>query len=279
MSIKIITDTSSDILPDNEYGITVLPINILIDGVTYKDGIDITHEEFYNKMVESEELPKTSQINPHDYECAIKELTKDGSSVIIITVSGKLSGTIQSAHIAADGYDNVYIVDSENVSVAQKALVLRCKDLIKSGLGVKAICEKLEEDKKRLNILGLLDTLDYLKKGGRISSSMAVIGGLLSIKPVLSVKDGEVVMVGKSRGSRNGNNVLKELIKNVGGIDTSLPYCLGYTGLSDDLIKKYIIDSKELWEASGHTPDYSTIGGTIGTHTGPGAIAIAFFNN
>ena len=133
--------------------------------------------------------------------------------------------------------------------------------------------------KKRDDIclLGLLDTLEYLKRGGRISKTVAFAGGLLSIKPVVTIQDGEIALIGKARGSRQGNNLLVEKIHACGGIDFQLPILLGYTGLSDAFLRKYVDDSRALWEHGTDSLDEALISGVIGTHTGPGAVAVAFF--
>ena len=126
-------------------------------------------------------------------------------------------------------------------------------------------------------LLALLDTLEYLKRGGRISKSVAAIGGLLSIKPVIAVQNGEVCMLGKARGSKNGNNLLVQEIEKTAGVDFTRPYRLGYTGLSDALLQKYVADSRQLWQDHTESLPICTVGGTIGTHVGPGAVAVAFF--
>ena len=139
-----------------------------------------------------------------------------------------------------------------------------------------SIVEKLETQKKQIHLIALLDTLEYLKKGGRVSKAVAFAGGVLSIKPVIAIENGEVAILGKARGSKQGNNFLVQKIKEC-GIDFKKPYFLGYTGLNDSLLKKYIEDSKELWTEHTQSLAISTVGGTIGTHVGPGAIAVAFF--
>lgn len=143
----------------------------------------------------------------------------------------------------------------------------------------KEIAQKLEEAKRRTVVVALVDTLEYLKKGGRISKTVALAGSLLNIKPVLSVCDGEIAMLGKARGSKMGNNLLAQEIEKAGGVDFSMPVLLGYTGLSDAMLKKYIEDSKHLWEEGTSEVRYTTIGSVIGTHAGPGAVAVAFFKN
>ncbi|EOS76265.1 DegV family EDD domain-containing protein [Lachnospiraceae bacterium 10-1] len=279
MAIKIITDSASDITVSNREDLIILPITITFHGTEYQDGINLSHKEFYEKLIESEELPTTSQISPYTFEEAIRRVLADGDEPVIITLSGKLSGTYQNAFVAASEFEEkVYVIDSENVAVGQHALVeyaLRLKD---EGLDAASIAEELNKSKKRIHTIALLDTLEYLKKGGRISKAAAFTGSVLSIKPVVGVVNGEVAVLGKARGAKHGNNLLIEQIGLCGGIDFEKPFSLGYTGSDDTLIKQYIEYSKSIWE--GHTDELpiSTIGGTIGTHVGPGAVAVAFFS-
>ncbi len=278
MNIQIITDSSSDITNITRKDLTVLPMKITFDEEEYLDGVNLSHEEFYEKLVESDALPTTSQIPPYEFEEAIKKVTQSGDTAIIITLSGKLSGTYQSACIAAQEFEGqVFVVDSENATVGERALVEYALALKDSGMEPRAIVEKLNEDKKKIRLIALLDTLEYLKKGGRISKTVAFAGNVLSIKPVVGVVDGEVAMLGKARGSKQGNNLLAQHIKDSGGIDFQKPYFLGYTGLSDTLMQKYITDSEPLWKEHVESLPVATVGGTIGTHVGPGAIAVAFF--
>lgn len=239
----------------------------------------MTHRMFYEKLVECDELPITSQVPPYVFEEAFGEVKEKGDQAIVITLSSRLSGTCQSAHMAAEEYgDTVRVVDSENASIGQHALVeyaLRLKD---SGLPFEEIVEKLEKDKGRIRLVALLDTLEYLKKGGRISRAAAMAGSLLSIKPVIAIQGGEVAILGKARGSRQGNNLLTEQIRLTGGVDFDKPFVLGYTGLSDSLLQKYIMDHEAYWKSHVDALETSSVGGTIGTHVGPGAIGVAFFS-
>lgn len=179
--------------------------------------------------------------------------------------------------IAAAGCSSVYVVDSENASVGCGILVGLALRYLRDGMTASAIAEKLQEDKKKIVVVALLDTLEYLKRGGRISKAAAFAGGLLNIKPVISIADGEIQLLGKARGSKMGNNLLAQQIQKVGGIDFTKPVLLGYTGLSDVLLQKYIEDSSYLWSASLDAVRYVSIGSVIGAHAGPGAIAVAFF--
>lgn len=277
--IRIITDSASDIADNGREDLVVLPINITFGQEEYQDGVTLTHRMFYEKLIECDELPSTSQVPPFAFEEVFGKVRERGERAIVITMSSKLSGTWQSANIAAEGYgDMVYVVDSENASIGERALVeyaLRLKD---QGLGFEEIVGKLEADKGRIRLIALLDTLKYLKKGGRISKTAALAGSLLSIKPVIAVQGGEVVILGKARGSRQGNNLLAEQIRQTGGVDFGKPFVLGYTGLEDTMLQKYIKDNEALWKGSVDALETASVGGTIGTHVGPGAIGVAFFS-
>ena len=277
--IRIITDSASDIVDNRREDLTVLPVSITFGSEEFRDGITLTHEAFYEKLIECDALPVTSQVAPFAFEEAFREAVEADGQVIAITLSSKLSGTYQSACIGAEGFGGkVRVVDSENASIGQHALVeyaLRLKD---AGLGFEEIVERLAADKKRIRLIALLDTLEYLKKGGRISKAAAMAGSLLSIKPVIAIQCGEVAILGKARGSKQGNNLLAEQIRQTGGIDFEKPFVLGYTGLSDAMLQKYIKDHESFWKSSVDGLETSSVGGTIGTHIGPGAIGVAFFS-
>mgnify|MGYP001225381375 CR=1 FL=1 len=273
--IQIITDAGSDIIDCSRPDLTVLPMTIRFGEEEYLDGVNLTHIQFYEKMIGTQVLPTTSQPSPYAFETAIRKIHEQGDIALIITISSKLSGTWQSANIAAaETGGEVYIVDSLNVAVGEKAIVeyaLRMKD---AGTDIHTIVDTLNREKENLRVIALLDTLEYLQKGGRISKTVAIAGSLLSIKPVVSVVDGEVALLGKARGSRQGNNLLVEKIHACGGIDFSLPILLGYTGLTDVFLKKYVEDSRALWENGTDRLDSTLIGGVIGTHAGPGAFGM-----
>lgn len=277
MKIRIITDSASDLLAPHRPEITVLPMTITFGEEQFRDGVDLTHRQFYEKLIEGEDLPTTSQIAPAQFEEAFRAAVEAGESVVAVVLSSKLSGTYQSACIAGSEFPGkVFVVDSANATIGERILVERGLELMDQGLDAAAIAAKLDEEKADIRLVALLDTLEYLKRGGRVSASVALVGGLLAIKPVVAVQDGEVVMLGKARGSKNGNNLLVQEIQKT-GVDFSRPYKLGYTGLEDSLLQKYIADSAALWEGQTDALPTGTVGGTIGTHVGPGAIAVAFF--
>ena len=278
-NITIITDSASDISQNNNKGVTVLPMTITFGEENYEDGVSLTPDSFYMKLIESSALPKTSQVSPYAFGQAYENALKSADYVIVITLSSKLSGTYQSACIAADDYDGrVFVIDSENVTVGEQILVDYALSLIDKGIEVNTIVSQLNTMKKRIRLVALLDTLEYLKKGGRISSGAAFLGNVLSIKPVIAIVDGEVSFLGKARGSKQGNNFLIQQVDTYGGIDYSLPVLLGYTGCSTVLMDKYIKDSSSLWEGRIPVPDVIQVGATIGTHIGLGGITVAFFS-
>lgn len=280
MSIHIITDSASDISASEKENLTVLPMTITFDETEYQDGVNLTHREFYEKLIESDSLPVTSQIPPYRFEEAMRKVVDRGDTALVITMSGKLSGTWQSAMIASENVTgSIYVVDSENVTIGQHILVNYAFQLIDRGMSAPDIKAELDRAKKRIHLVALLDTLEYLKKGGRVSSAVAFAAGVLSIKPVIAVQDGEVVMLGKARGSKQANNLIAEQIAKTGSIDFSMPYLLGYTGFSDALIQKYAEDNAALWKHETESLPIGSVGGAIGTHVGPGAIAVAWFSS
>lgn len=277
MSVKIIIDSTTDLTPEIKARMGVVPLTVHFGDEEYVDGVTITHKEFYEKLIESDTLPSTSQATPAAFAEMFDKIVANGDSAVVLTLSSKLSGTYQSAVIAASDYEDIYVVDSSSVAIGTGILAELALELVDRGMGAKELAATLELEKENVCIIAMLDTLEYLKRGGRISKTVAFAGGLLNIKPVISVEEGEIVMRGKARGSKQGNNLLVEEINKAGGVDFGRPVLLGYTGLSDLLLQKYIEDSKALWENSKKELRITPIGSVIGTHAGPGAIAAAFF--
>lgn len=277
MKTRIIIDSTTDLVQEYKNRVSVVPLTVNFGEEEYIDGVTIDYKTFYEKLIESDVLPTTSQANPDAFMKEFEKVKEAGESAVVITLSSKLSGTYQSAMIAADDYDNIYVVDGGSATIGNSILVEYAFKLLDEGMSAKEIAEKLEAEKEKIVIVALLDTLEYLKKGGRISKTVAFAGTVLNIKPVVSVIDGEIGMLGKARGSKMGNNLLVQEIEKAGGVDFTKPVLLGYSGLSDNLLLKYIEDSKHIWEEGLTDVRYTTIGSTIGTHAGPGAIAVAFF--
>ena len=258
----------------------MLPLKTIFGQEEFLDGVTLDHVTFYNKLIESDVLPTTSQLSPFDYEQKFHEAVERGDDVVCIALSSKLSGCYQSASIAAEEFPGkIVVVDSRSVAIGERILVqiaLKARDEGKSAPEIGAL---LEEHIQKLRLIALVDTLEYLKRGGRVSSAAAFAGTLLGIKPVIAVEDGAVSILGKARGSKNGNNMLMTLVEKNGGINFDLPFALAYSGLDDSMLQKYISDSASLYEEKADHLPVCTIGSTIGTHVGPGAIAVAFFSN
>ena len=279
MKTRIIVDSTADLMPEYKSRVSMVPLTVHFGEEEYIDGVTIDHKTFYDKLIESDVLPSTSQATPDAFMKEFNKAKEAGEAAVVITLASKFSGTYQSAMIAAAEYEDIYVVDSSSAAMGSGILVELAFRMIDEGKNAEQIAKALEEEKKKIVIVALVDTLEYLKKGGRISKAVAFAGGMLNIKPVLSVIDGEINMLGKARGSKMGNNLLVQEIDKAGGIDFSKPVLLGYSGISDALLKKYIEDSRHIWEGNLNEVRYTTVGSVIGTHAGPGAVVVAFFKN
>lgn len=279
MSIQILVDSACDLSKEEakELDIRILPLKICFGETEYLDGVDLDHEGFFHKLIETDVLPTTSQISPYEYAHYFDEVVKNGDTAVCITLSSKLSGCYQSACIAARDYeDKIFVVDSENACIGQRILTAYAMKLREENLSADEIAKKLDEDKKKIRLIALIDTLEYLKKGGRISAATAMAGNLLSIKPVISIIHGEVAVIGKARGSKAANNKLTELIEQE-DVDLDKPYTLAYSGLSDVMLRKYMEDYAGKYREKVAVVPIASIGSAIGTHIGPGAIGASFF--
>ena len=277
MNTRIIVDSTADLIPEFKSRVHTVPLTVRFGDQEYIDGVTIDHKAFYEKLIENDVLPTTSQATPDAFIKEFEKAKEAGEAAVVITLASKFSGTYQSATIAADDYENIYVIDSGSAAMGSGILVELAFKLLDEGKNAEEIAAILEEEKKKIIIVALVDTLEYLKKGGRISKAVAFAGGVLNIKPVLSVIDGEINMLGKARGSKMGNNLLVEEINKAGGIDFGKPVLLGYSGISDALLLKYIEDSRHIWEGNLNELRYTTVGSVIGTHAGPGAVVVAFF--
>lgn len=278
MSVRIIIDSTADVADELRERFVVLNMIVRFGKEEFIDGVNLSRREFYERLIECDALPTTSQATPYDFGECFRKVVDAGDSAVALTLSSKLSGTYQSAVTAAQEFPGrIYVVDSLNAALGSGVLAERALQMADAGLSAAEIASRLEIERADVRLVALLDTLEYLRRGGRISRTTAIAGELLSIKPVICVRDGAVEILGKARGSRRGNNLLAQEIERAGGVDFDKPVLLGYSGLSDALLRKYQQDSAALWE--GHTDELraTLVGGVIGTHAGPGAIAAAFF--
>ena len=279
MSVKFVVDSAADLTLEEAkaLGVTHLPLKVLFGEEEYLDAVTLGYLEFYEKLAACDKLPTTSQASPAEFEKIFRELTENGDEVVMVTVSSRLSGTYQSACIGADEFEGkVFVVDSMNVTLGERVVLMRGLQLAQEGLTAQEIAKTLDEEKGKIRLYAVLDTLENLKKSGRISAATALAGTMLSIKPAVAVEDGKVAMAGKARGANQGNKLLRELVAKTNGIDFDKPHYLAYSGPSDERLRKFISESADLWE--GHPqPPIATVGAVIGTHVGPGAWALAYF--
>ena len=280
MSLKIVLDSTTDLVPELAGKFEIVPLTVNFGEEEFIDGVTITREEFYAKLIESDVIPTTSQATPEAFEKAFGKIVENGDEVLCITVASKLSGTYQSACIAAEEFPGkVKVIDSKSVAIGSAILAEYALSLFEKGLSTEEIEAEVLKKREDIIIVALIDTLEYLKKGGRLSKTAAFAGSLLNIKPVVSVEDGEINILGKARGSKQGNNFLIKEIEKAGGVDFSMPLLLGYTGHDPYMLEKYKEDSRFIWEGNVENIRETCIGSVIGTHVGPGAVAVAFFRN
>lgn len=277
MSVRIITDSTVDVSPATAARLTRVPLTIFFGTEEYVDGVTISHHAFYEKLVTGNVLPTTSQPTPAAWEAAFEEATANGDSVVVLTISSKLSGTYQSACIAAEDFDNVYVVDTLHAATGAGCLAEYAVRLADEGMDAKTIADTLMETRQKLRLFAVLDTLEYLKKGGRISGTVAFVGGMLSIKPVIGISDGVVGVVAKARGAKQGVATLISEVEKAGGIDTTKPFLLGYTGNDMAPVQDFAAKANHLW--GGQEIAMPQLCSVVGTHVGPGAVAVAFFAN
>ncbi len=273
---QIIIDSTTDLAEGFRDRVRVVPLIVSFGDKEYVDGIELSRDEFYRKLESGDVLPKTSQASPAAFESVYREVREKGMNGIVITLSSELSGTYHSACVAAEDYPEIRVVDSKNVAVGAGILAEYAVICAENGMPAEQIAEELENKKNDICLIAMLDTLEFLWKGGRLSRTAAIAGGLLNLKPVITIKNGAVVVLGKARGAKKANNLLVEQITS-NGVQYNMPVLLGYSGTSDALLQNYISDSKALWEGHLDKLESSQICSVIGTHAGPGAVAVAFF--
>ena len=278
--IRILTDSASDILPAEaeQLGVTVIPLNVTLeDGTVLRDGVDMTPSAYYEILAGCRKLPTTSQPSPELFENFFLEAVAAGDEVIGIFLSHALSGTYQCAKLAADmaNVDNVLFVDSGHVCLSEALLVRLAVQLRDSGKTAGQIAAILEHAKEHLHLVAAIDDLKYLRKGGRLPAAVAVAGGMLGIKPLITIQDGKVAMAGKARGLPGAYVALFKKVEELGGISAAVPALAGYTVSPREVtpIQTYLRDNLQQEDLL-----VRQIGCVIGTHAGPGAFGIAFFD-
>jgi DegV family protein with EDD domain len=277
MGVRILTDSTSDISINEakQMNITLVPLKVIFGDKEYKEGVDITIEGFYEKLIKAEILPTTSQPSPEDFLEYFKEAKETGDSIIVLVISAKLSGTYQSAMIAKEmaDYEEIHIIDSNTTTCSLRMLVDQAVKLRDEGAGAKDIVDDLLKLRERIVLLAMVDTLEYLHKGGRLSKSSTILGTLLKFKPLITVKEGVVGLIGKERGVNKAIGHIVDLIEENGGIDEAYPLYVGYAAVEDqsNLLKDKLIEKFNIKNMS-----VFPIGCVVGTHAGPGACMVTY---
>lgn len=276
--IKIICDSLSDVNKEylEKYDIDVVPLTVILNEKEYRDGIDMQPEEFYRILREENAYPKTSQATYAQFKEIFDKYTKDGKKILYISGSAAATGTCQSAIMAKnDTEGEIYIYDSNNLTFGAGFFVVKAAEMINEGKAIEEVFKALDEIKEKYVLMFSVDTLEYLKKGGRISSTKATVGSLLNIKPILEVKDGLVSQVGQVRGKKNVLNKMIECIKERLGDDLEQEEV--YIGYSDDLKEREKLTeiAKEVFKPK--KIGYFIIGTCVGSHSGPGVGGILVF--
>ena len=281
MAVKFIIDSASDVMPGEckKLGVVHVPLTVCFGDKEYADAVEMNHKKFYKMLTSGKEAhPTTSQVTPAAWSEAMEQVVEAGDTAVVITLSSKLSGTYQSACIAAEEFEGkVFVVDSMTATIGERLLLEYGIRLAHEGLDAATIAARLTEARDRVRIFARVDTLEYLRKGGRIGAASAVVGTMLNIKPIIAVRDGVVANVAKARGAKQADKMLRDLVAKTGGIDFSKPLCAAYSGLEDDNLKTFLSDSKEL--LCGTDVPIAVVGSVIGAHVGPGAVAIGYFEN
>lgn len=279
MAIKIITDSACD-LPKSiirKHNIKIVPLTVNFKEESFLDKFEITTDEFFDKLENAEELPTTSQVSPGEFVSAFKENLGEEDEILGIFLAHELSGTIKSAQMAKDiiGSDKIKIVDSRSVSLGEGILVLKAIDLVNKGTDIDEIVKVLEETTKKVKTAAAVDTLKYLEKGGRLTKKQAVIGSMLKIKPIIELRDGQVLAVDKVRGKKRVIKWIENWIdKNNYDLNNKKIILLNGRGqelhdsIKEILINKY--NAEDIIE--------SEIGSVVATHSGPGCAGLAFIN-
>lgn len=279
--IKIVCDSLSDITQEyiDKYDLEFIPLNVMIEGEEYKDRVTLSSEEFYRRIREDKIMPKTSQITYADFYNVFDKYTKEGKKIIYISAAASATGTMQSAMLARNEVEggDIRIIDSNTLCYGIALLVIRAAELREEGKSLDEIVEEIERIKDDVYVTFSCDDLEYLKRGGRISGTKAMIGTVLNIKPLCIIKDGIVDNVANARGKRNVATKLVEIAKENGIRDLSdQTVFLGYT---DDLKERERLEQKLIEEFNPKEIKYFLIGSGIGTHGGPGITGFICYKN
>lgn len=275
MAVQLIIDSASDLTAEEAkaLGVKLIPIPINFGKQEYLSGVNITQEEFYNKLASCKELPTTSQPAPYEFEKAFQEVKDAGDEAVVLCISSALSGTYQSARAIAQDYsDCVWVVDTLSVTIGQRLLLDYALQLRGKGYNAQRLAEEIENAKTRLTVYGIVNTLDYLVKGGRLSKAAGAAGTLLGIRPVLTVRDGVLQVISKARGVKAAHAALNKLVEETPQ-DPNMPAMIAHTGTDDADLTAFLETADLKWSMVPR----GIVGSTVGTHTGPHLICLGYF--
>lgn len=275
MAVRIVTDSSSD-LPfslQEEWGITILPLRVLFGEEEFVDG-ELTAGQFYERLAQAKELPKTAQVTPAEFEDVLRPCVEAGDEVLLLPLSRELSGTFASARIAREQFPDaeIYVVDTLQVTFALGLMVETAVRLRDEGLSAREIAERLEELRGRIRLYAVIDDLKYLRMGGRLSAAGAVMGSLLGIKPIVTLREGKVCSIDKARGMKAGCQMLLDRTAE-DGVDEAYPVYFGNSNVREAMeeLRQTAKAGLSVTEAAA-----CDIGPIVGTHAGPGCVGLAF---
>ena len=276
MAIRIIIDSASDYTKEEaeREGLLFVPMGVSFGNTAYLDGVDLTKDAFYDLLVDQGGMPVSSQPSPQHLMEAFQTVIDDGDYGILLTMGSSLSGTYQTAKMIAEDYDGkIAVIDSETISVAERLLVRTAKQIAEEARTLEEAVETIQEKIRHLYLFGYMDQLEYLKRGGRISPAMNFMANLFSVKAIIYIYNNTFELYKRARGKQKGWMELANILREKEGIQRdSVIY--GYTGYTDRYPKEFMRQYPDL-----AVPEERVfrIGSTIGTHAGPGALAVAFF--
>ena len=276
MSVQILTDSTSDILPEEaeQKGVRVVPLLVNFGEEAFRENVEITHQEYFRRLAQAESLPTTSQPPPQDFLAHFEQVRDAGDSLVCVLLASKLSGTFQSAQLAKElsGYDEIYIVDSQQALCGLRMLVDFACVLRDEGLSAREIAEQVESASHRVRLFGIVNTLEYLHKGGRLPASMAVVGTLLKVKPLITLREGEVGILGKGLGVKNG---LLKLMGDEIHPEPRLPLYFGYTQTHNlcDQLRERVVEKYHPARV-----EQNSVGAVVGTHVGPDGAVVVYLD-
>lgn len=276
--MMIVTDTASDLLEDEaaELGVKLAPLDIAFGDIHCTRNTPEKFDEFYRLLETSEEFPKTSQPSPDTYLGFIREAQENDEEVLILCMTSDISGTYESARMTANlsGYDRIAVIDTRQAIVSQGIVVRYAVKLRNEGKTLAEMVPLIKEFSSRVHVCGIMGTLTYLRKGGRIPASLAVIGNLLKIKPTIAVENGELVSPAKAKGTAAAKKIIWKQFAEA-DIDPEWPVYFPYTS-DRELAEKLREETVERFGLDIENTCFRQVGGTIGAHLGPGAFGFAY---